>query len=399
MIIGIVGKPNCGKSTMFKALTQADVYIANYPFATIKPNIGMAYVRIDCVCKEFGKQCNPREGYCTQGQRFVGVKLIDVAGIVPGAHEGKGMGNQFLDDLRQADALIHVIDAAGATNAGGEPVQPLTNDPAEDIKFLEVELDMWYLGILVKGWEKLARQSQQEKKEPRKVISAQLSGLGVTEEIAEAALRKMQLQDLPPINWSQDHLMKLASELRQMTKKMVIACNKIDIPGAAENITRLKQQFPNHMLIPCSGDSELALKEANKHSLITYLPGDSTFTIKDPSKLTEKQSKALQYIKETILDKFGSTGVQKAINAAVFELLRYKAIFPGGINNLVDSKGNCLPDCYLMPPQATPLDFAFRIHSDIGQGYVKAMDVKTKRPIAKDHILEHRSVVEIMSSK
>src|SRR3989338_7459591 len=109
MLVGVVGKANVGKSTFFKAATLADVEIANYPFATIKPNHGVGFVKIDCIDKEFNIQCNPREGYCVSGYRFVPVNMIDVAGLVPGAHEGKGMGNQFLDDLNQADVLIHVV--------------------------------------------------------------------------------------------------------------------------------------------------------------------------------------------------------------------------------------------------------------------------------------------------
>ena len=187
MQLGIVGKPNVGKSTFFKAITLADVEIANYPFATIKPNSGVAYVRIKDVAKEFEKEANPREGYILGDYRFVPIQVIDVAGLVPGAHEGKGMGNQFLDDLRQADALIHVIDISGSTNAQGESVEPGSYDPKEDIKFLATELDMWYLGILSKGWVKFARQIQQEKAKISVALAKQLSGLRVSEENVEKA--------------------------------------------------------------------------------------------------------------------------------------------------------------------------------------------------------------------
>src|SRR3989344_7203991 len=175
MLIGCVGKPSVGKSTFFKAATLAEAEIANYPFTTIKPNRGMGFVKMECIDKHFNKQCNPREGYCVEHNRFVPIEMLDVAGLVPGAHLGLGRGNQFLDDLRQADALIHVIDVSGSVNEKGESVEPLSYDPAEDIKFLEIELDMWYLGILQKGWDKFARQLQQERGKVSAALAKQLS--------------------------------------------------------------------------------------------------------------------------------------------------------------------------------------------------------------------------------
>src|SRR3989344_3605452 len=144
MLVGLIGKPSSGKSTFFKALTLADVEIANYPFTTIKPNRGAAFASINCVDKDFNKQCNPREGFCINHKRFLPVEVMDVAGLVPGAHEGKGRGNQFLDDLRQADAFIHIIDVSGSTEDNGKPVEALSHDPSRDIEFLDYELDMWY---------------------------------------------------------------------------------------------------------------------------------------------------------------------------------------------------------------------------------------------------------------
>src|SRR3989344_5324177 len=231
MLIGLVGKPSAGKSTFFKASTLANVEIANYPFTTIKPNHGTGFVRVCCVDKEFNVKCNPRLGYCIDGNRFVPVDLLDVAGLVPGAHEGKGMGNQFLDDLNQADVLIHIIDIAGSTNEKGEPVPPLSYDPANDIKFLEEELDLWYLGLIEKGWDKFARAINQEKPQLNKAVAKQLSGLGVTETHMEIVIQKLSL---PPdiTKWDDSMRRSLAIELRKMTKPMVIACNKMDVMGA-----------------------------------------------------------------------------------------------------------------------------------------------------------------------
>ena len=397
MLIGLVGAPSQGKSTLFKALTLAEVEIANYPFTTIKPNSGIGYVKIKDVAKEFGKAANPREGFVLGEFRFVPVQLIDVAGLVPGAHEGKGMGNQFLDDLRQADCLIHVIDVSGGTNEKGESVSD--HDPGVNIKFLETELDMWYLGILSKGWEKFARSLQQEKQNVGRALAKQLSGLGVNEDMVKSVIRKLELDVEKVSAWDSSDLMEMAVSFRKLTKPMAIACNKIDLPGAQENFSRLCKEFPDHLLIPCSAESELALKEAAKKELIDYIPGEDNFAVSDDGVLSEQQKKALSYIKENVLAKFNSTGAQKVINAAVFDLLKYKAIHPGGVGKLEDSDGNVLPDCFLMPSSTTALDFAFRLHTDFGKNFVKAIDVRKKLPVGKDHVLSHLDIIEIMSSK
>ncbi len=401
MFVGIVGKPSCGKSTFFKAATLADVDIANYPFTTIKPNHAVGFIRVDCVDKEFGKQCNPREGFCIKGTRFVPIDLMDVAGLVPGAHEGLGMGNQFLDDLRQADALIHVIDISGSVNEKGEPVTPLSYDPANDIKFLEEELDMWYLGILKKGWERFARTVMQEKGKIAKAVGKQLSAFKITEEMTEDAMKKLGLDMEKPNEWTDENLKQLSTELRKKTKPMIIAANKVDVPGAEKNFERIKADFPDYIMIPCSAESELALKEAAKQNIIDYVPGADTFTILDDSKLNERQKQALNFIKTNVLDRYkgSGTGVQQALDDSVFNLLKYFAVFPGGVNKLEDQHGNTLPDCFLVPEGTTALDFAFRIHTDIGKAFIRAIDVKTKRTVGKEHPLKHRDVVEIITGR
>ncbi|MCF7871688.1 redox-regulated ATPase YchF [Candidatus Woesearchaeota archaeon] len=398
MIIGVVGKANVGKSTFFKASTLMDVEIANYPFATIKPNSGVGFVRIDCVDKFFGKQCNPRVGYCVDGQRFVAIDMIDVAGLVPGAHEGKGMGLEFLNDLNQADALIHVIDVSGSTNEKGEPAQPNTRDPALDIKFMEDELDFWYLSILKKTWEKFSRQVQQTNSDVDKALHKQFSGLGSSEDMIRGILSYLDLDAKILVDWSEDELFKFARALRIKTKPMLIVANKIDVPGAMDNYLRLKNEFPSQIIVPCSAESELALKEAHKHKLINYVPGNAHFEV--IGALSDKQKVGLDFIKNDVLDKnTEGTGVQASLNATVFSLLKYIPVFPGGVNKLEDQHGNVLPDCFLLPEKSTALDFAFKIHTDLGKGFIRAIDVKTKRTVGKDHVLNFGDVVEIISDK
>ncbi|MBU0628135.1 MAG: redox-regulated ATPase YchF [Nanoarchaeota archaeon] len=399
MLIGVVGKSNVGKSTFFKAATLADTLIANYPFATIKPNHGTGYVKVDCADKFFNVQCNPRFGFCINHKRFVHVDLLDVAGLVPGAHEGKGMGNQFLDDLRQADVLIHVVDMAGTTNENGEPIEPGSYDPANDIRFLEEELDFWYLGIMQKGWAKFARDVVQTNKEVHKALGKQLSGLGVTEQMIEELTVEIGLDSKKIVDWNDDDLFSLAQVLRKLTKPMIIACNKMDISTAQANFDRIKEEFPEHTLVACSAESELALREAAKHELIEYIPGEGDFKLKDEGKLSEQQKSALGFIRENVLKKWGSTGVQQVLDMSVFDVLKYIAIFPGGVNKLADQDGNILPDCFLLPPDSTALDFAYKLHTDFGKNFIRAMDVKTKMSVGKEHKLKSGDVIEIFANK
>jgi len=113
MLIGLIGKPSVGKSTFFKAMTLAEVEIANYPFTTISSNRGAGHVKIECIDKEFNVQCEAREGYCLNHFRFVPVELIDVAGLIEGSHKGLGRGNEFLDDISEVS-----FDVSGTGKSG-----------------------------------------------------------------------------------------------------------------------------------------------------------------------------------------------------------------------------------------------------------------------------------------
>ncbi|MDD2445129.1 MAG: redox-regulated ATPase YchF [Candidatus Nanoarchaeia archaeon] len=392
MLLGLVGKPSCGKSTFFKSATLADVLIASYPFATIKPNHGVGYVRVDALCSELGVKCNPRTGFCTGKTRFVPVDLMDVAGLVEGASEGKGLGNQFLDDLRNADAFIHIVDISGTTDSEGKEG---SGNPIEDVRMLENELNKWYVGIFKKVWEKLVKSLQTTKQDIAKAIAKQFSGLKVNEDDVKEVLRKLKLDVDKPINWTEEDLFNFAKELRHLTKPMIVAANKCDKENSKENLEKLKQEFSELIIIPCSADSELSLRQASKAGLIEYIPGENNFKIFE-DKINEKQKQALESIQKNVLNVFGSTGVQEILDKTVFDLLGYIAIYPAG-SKLSDSKGNILPDCFLLPKNSTALDFAYYLHTDIGDNFIKAIDVRTKMPVGKDHILKHRDGIEIMT--
>ncbi len=396
MLIGLLGKPSSGKSTFFKASTLAEVEISARPFTTLKATEGEGYVKVDCVDREFKVKCNPRYGFCLNSNRFVPIRIMDVPGLVPGASEGKGMGNQFLDSLNEADALIHIIDISGSTDENGNQVEKLSHNPEKDIKFLEHELDQWYLRILKKGWEKFSRTVAQTNLDVKRSLAKQLSGLRVDEEIAQESIKSLNLNH-NPTTWSNDDLLKLARELRKRSKPIIIAANKIDVEGARFNFERLKEKYE---MIACSAEVELALREAAKHELIKYIPGEDYFEIvkENENKLSFDKKNALNFIEE-FFEENKSTGVQEVLNKIVFEILKYIAVFPGGVNNLKDSQGRIIPDCFLLKENSTALDFAYKLHKDLGDNFIKAINVKDKRPVGREYKLKNRDVIEIVARK
>lgn len=396
--LGIVGKPNTGKSTFFSAATLVPVEISNYSFTTIKPNRGIGYLRTPCVCKEFGVDDNPVNSLCFDGIRFIPVELIDCAGLVPGAWQGRGLGNQFLDEIRKADALIHIVDAAGTTDSEGKLSKPGSHDPIEDLHFLEVEMTMWLTQILKRDWPKLARKAESNKKPFNNILEERLSGLGINRNHVIEALRKTELNENKPVSWSNDDLINFSGVLRRLAKPMLIAANKIDIPKATENLERLKGR--SYTVIPCSAEAELVLRRASERRLIDYKPGDPDFIVVKPVELTEMQKKALLTVRKKILLKIGSTGVQDAINHAFFQLLNMIVVYtvedPEG---LCDHDGRILPDAYIVPHGTTARQLAYIIHTELGESFIYAIEVREKRRVGEKYLLKDRDVLSIISAK
>lgn len=392
-----MGKPNTGKSTFFAAATLLDVKRAPYPFTTIEPNVGVGHVKVRCVCRDLGVVDNPRNSVCIEGWRFVPVELIDVAGLVPGAWQGRGLGNMFLDHVRRAPVLIHVVDASGSTDEEGRVVKPGSHDPVQDVIFFEREFEMWMYQVVSRDWERLSKTIEYTRKFDE--LYSRFAGLGIKPQVVQQVVEELGLSGKRVTQWSQDDLMSLVREARRASKPILIAANKADLPTAPENIKRLTEQFKGrYVVVPTSAEAELALRKAAKAGLIKYIPGSSSFEV--VGRLTPEQRKALDYIEENVLKRYGSTGVQDALDKAVFELLGMIAVFPvENEKKLTDSKGNVLPDVYLVHRNSTARDLAYEIHTELGEKFAFAIDALTGRRLGSDEKLSHRMIVKIVTAR
>lgn len=397
MLVGVVGKPNVGKSTFFAAATLKDVPIADYPFTTIQPNVGVAHLKTKCVCKELGVTDSPRNSVCIDGTRLVPVKIVDVAGLVEGASRGKGLGNQFLDDIRQADALIQVVDASGSTDLEGRKVPPGSHDPVGDVSMVEHEFDLWMFGLLKKDWEKATRSLEQTGGKIVEHLAERLSGLSVTFADVEQVVLHLHLRTEKPSGWTDDQLMQFVVETRKLTKPSLVAANKADLPSSPVNVEKLRQT--GRRVVACASEAELLLRRAAEHGLVEYSPGDSSFRVRDPGKLSPAQAHALKMVEEKVMKANGGTGVQQAVNEAFFELLKAMVVFPvEDETKLSDKDGRVLPDALVMKGGSTVLDLARTVHTELAEGFLYAVDARTGKRLAADHALKNGDVVKVVSS-
>jgi hypothetical protein len=396
MLIGIIGKANVGKSTFFNAATELAVHAANYPFTTINSNIGIVHARQKCVCTEFGVQDNPIHSLCIDGNRFIPLNLIDIAGLVPGAHLGKGLGNKFLDNARQADALIHIVDASGSTDSEGKPISPGTGDPISDITFVEEEFDLWLASVVSRDWNKVSREAESQGQKLEQMLAKRLSGLAIGSRQIADALDETRLYYKKTILWTQEDIFNFCKVIRLKSKPIILAANKADLPTVDKNINAMKKTGRD--VIVCASEAENLLRRAAKKGIIHYLPGDNSFNIKQEAELNDQQKKALSII-SNILSKYGSTGIQEVINYACFKILNLIVVYPVEDElKLIDKKGNVLPDARLLPRGSTAKHLAHAIHADLAKGFLYAIDIRSKQRLSSEYELKNNDVIKIVSA-
>ena len=398
MEVGIVGKPNVGKSTLFNALTLLDATMAPYPFTTVKPNRGVAAVRVPCPHTEKGTPCTPGNAACRNGVRWVPVALVDVAGLVPGAHEGRGLGNQFLNDLSVADGFIQVVDATGATDPEGNPVPPGTQDPTEEVAWLGEELAYWVAGLLEREFDRQVRKAELERVKIEEYLEHRLTGLKITPGSIQTALREAPIDRAHPSKWTAEDLHRLSRVLLDAAKPRAVALNKCDrvLPDRA---TALAAELSPIPATATSAEAELTLRRATKAGLVTYSPGDPDFQVPDPGRLSPAQSRALEELRGQ-LRRWGSTGVQPLLESMVFERLHQVVVFPvEDETHWTDSKGRVLPDAFLVPAGTPVRAVAYRVHTELGEHFIRAIDGRTHRALAADHPVDSGAVLRIVARR
>ena len=416
-----------GKSTTFSALTETPVDIANYPFTTIDPNVGIAWLplRQSCACKILrekkeqqgrmsvvdekdprrGSICTPNSGSCRGHQRLVPVTLIDVAGLVPGAHEGRGRGNQFLSDLARCDALIQVIDISGSTDIEGNPVGEGGSKPIEEYNFLLNEIDAWIVGIIQSSWSRGARRVQSEgEKALSKFLIEQLSGIGATDFHINAGILSVK-QKYPdsgvPWSWGKDELMTMAGTIRALLFPISIAANKADKNNNSKEELASIIESQGGKLILTSAEAELALRRASKAGLIDLNPENSNFSITDlgENNLSNEQRNALVNISQTLSNLPGG-GLLGLLSSVVFDRLNRSVAYPvQDDSHWVDGDGNILPDAILVQEGTTAKGLAYAVHSDLGDGFIRATDAKSGRVIGAEYELKNGDVISIHAKK
>ncbi len=396
--IGIVGKPSAGKTTFLNALCGLNAKTADYPFTTIEPNEGVAYVSTNCPCQELGVKCDPRNSDCEEGVRRIPIRILDVAGLVPGAHEGKGLGNKFLNDLADADVLIHVLDCSGSLNSEGQEIKPGVHDPNNDIQFLEKEIVLWMIGILKKGWDRFLRRAESEKQKSQDLLAEKLSGLKITKAHIAHALSTVELSPSPR-NWTDDDLFSLCQFILQIGKPFIYSANKIDKPTSKKHYKNLIDLYGDEKVIPTSAAVEIFLQKMSQQNKIRYDSKNGFLEINNRDSLKAQELDVIEKAEKEIIDQFETTGILRALNYATFDALRLIVVYPvADATNYTDHDGNVLPDAFLVPKGSTAKSLAEIIHQDLAKNFIHAIDARSKRRLAEDHQLQDGDIIRIVSA-
>lgn len=370
-VIGLVGKPSSGKSTTLNALTDANAKVGAFPFTTIDPNKASGYLEVECACKRFGKLdlCKPNYGYCRNGTRGVPVMLLDVAGLVPNAHLGRGLGNKFLSDLTEADCLIHIVDVSGTTDAEGKETRGY--DPLNDIEWLQNEIFQWILGNLVERWGSVVRRHTSTKSSTLETLRQQLGGYYANKQLIGKALDR--IPNLPPLQeWDSAMIEQVVKAFMDVKFPTVLALNKMDHADADKNVSKIMLKHPDLKCVLTSSLTEVFLRKLAAQKFIQYELGtEFVDTLEDlPDSdlkpMDDKLASRIENIRDLVLYRFGSTGTVQLLQTAQ-QLLNLVPVYP--VRNIHSFSGgsgtNVFRDCVLVKRGSSVISVARKIMGDV----------------------------------
>jgi ribosome-binding ATPase YchF (GTP1/OBG family) len=329
--------------------------------------------------------CDPKNSKCIGGVRLVPVNIVDVPGLVPDAYKGKGLGNKFLDSIREADALIQVVDASGRTDLHGNACD--FSPPLEEVEFLKNEMAMWLAEIMMRKDHK----AQHGLKE----IASSLSGLKISEQMVSHAAQECGL-DVSTGLPDDEGTRRIARAIIERRMPLAVACNKMDAPGARRNFDAVKASL-GEGAFPTSAAVELALRKAEEKGMIRYAPGATSFEVTGSP--DARQAEALEKMKAFLAQNSGS-GVQQAIDWTVYQKLRGMIVYPvEDEHKCSNHKGEVLPDAFLVPKGTTAVQLARMVHTELAQKFVGAFDVKKRIRVGAEHQLNDGDVIKIAASR
>ena len=320
---GIVGLPNVGKSTLFNALTSAKALAANYPFATKDPNVGMITVP-DSRLDKLSELVNPEKTQPTT------VEIVDIAGLIKGASQGEGLGNQFLGNIREVDAIIHVVRCF----ENGNVVDVDGNvDPQRDKETIDAELLFKDIETVEKRIEKLKKQAKSGKKEDQKQL-----------EIATKLLDHLN-EMKPARSFDIDETMEeLFKDLSLLTAKPNLYVCNVDEDSVNDGNEHTKA---------------FAEFVKDEHAEVILISAD----IEAEIAVLDTKEERLEYLEELGLSE---PGVNKLINSC-YKLLNLITYFTAGVKEV--RAWTIVKDW--KAPQAAGV-----IHTDFEKGFIRAEVIK-----------------------
>jgi ribosome-binding ATPase YchF (GTP1/OBG family) len=327
-VVGLVGKPSAGKSTFFNAATRALVErsgrlaaaVSAQPFTTIDPNVATSYLPV-----------HPREGLI----RFIPVVVKDVAGLVPGAYQGRGKGNKFLNDLCDADTIMHVCDATGSCDRNGNLVAAgeVGSSAAEDCTWVRRELHLWIFTNVMEKWQSVTRykkgeESQVTKGKARSRVVQLFTGYQKDSKfLVETAASRADLDLDSAAEWTAMDVHRIVAFYLRLRFPICVAANKIDLfrdeKEMLTTVAALKKDAVERgeVVVPCSAllDSWHLLEEGRGSVPSPSGGGEGGSSSGDMCAMQDKY--------DSVLSAFGSTGVIEALHAA-FSLNSPTIVYP-----------------------------------------------------------------------